>query len=65
MDLAFDGNCKQASGLDLPVVVINLPRRTDRWRILSRRMSEVGLTKLIRTPAIEGARLWSAGRLRS
>ena len=57
MDLPFDGDCAQANGLDLPVVVINLPHRTDRWQTLSRRMSAVGLTKLIRAPAMEGARL--------
>jgi hypothetical protein len=57
MDLRFDGDCAQEIGLDLPVVVINLPHRTDRWDALSRRMSEVGLTKLIRAPAIEGVRL--------
>lgn len=57
MDLQFDGGCAQANGLDLPVVVINLPHRTDRWQTLSRRMSEVGLTKLIKAPAVEGARL--------
>ena len=57
MDLQFDGDCAQANGLDLPVIVINLPHRTDRWQTLSRRMSAVGLTKLIRVPAVEGARL--------
>ena len=57
MDLQFDGDCAQADGLDLAVVVINLPHRTDRWQTLSGRMSAVGLTKLIRAPAVEGARL--------
>ena len=57
MDLAFDGDCAQALGLDLPVVVINLPHRTDRWETLSRRMAAAGLTKLIKAPAVEGARL--------
>ena len=57
MDLQFDGDCAQASGVDLPVVVINLPHRTDRWQALFRRMSAVGLTKLIKAPAVEGARL--------
>lgn len=57
MDLPFDGDCAQANGLDLPVVVINLPHRTDRWQTLSRRMSAVGLTRLIKAPAVEGARL--------
>jgi GR25 family glycosyltransferase involved in LPS biosynthesis len=57
MDLPFDGDCAQADGLDLPVVVINLRHRADRWEALSRRMSSVGLTKLIKAPAVEGARL--------
>jgi glycosyl transferase, family 25 len=57
MDLRFDGNCVQAMGIDLPIVVINLPHRSDRWQALSQRMSAVGLTKLIRAPAVEGARL--------
>jgi glycosyl transferase, family 25 len=57
MDLPFDGDCRQADGLELPVVVINLAHRTDRWEALSRCMSAVGLTRLIKAPAIEGARL--------
>jgi glycosyl transferase, family 25 len=57
IDLQFDGDCAQAIGLDLPVVVVNLPHRSDRWQILSRRMSTVGLTKLIKAPAVEGMRL--------
>ena len=57
MNLQFDGDCAQASGIDLPVVVINLPHRTDRWQTLSRRMTAVGLTKLIRASAVEGSRL--------
>jgi glycosyl transferase, family 25 len=51
MDLQFDGDCAQGNGVDLPVVVINLPHRTDRWQTLSRRASAIGLTKLIRAPA--------------
>jgi GR25 family glycosyltransferase involved in LPS biosynthesis len=57
MSLPYDGDCAQANGIDLPIVAINLVRRTDRWQTLSRRMSAVGLTKLIRAPAIEGVRL--------
>jgi glycosyl transferase, family 25 len=57
MDLEFDGDCAQGNGVDLPVVVINLPRRTDRWRAVSRRLSAVGLTKLIKAPAVDGTRL--------
>ena len=47
----------QAAGIDLPIVVINLPHRTDRWHTLVQRMSAAGLTKLIKAPAVEGARL--------
>lgn len=57
LDLPCDGDCAQANGLDLPVVVINLPHRTDRWQTLSQRMSAVGLTKLIRASAVVGAEL--------
>jgi glycosyl transferase family 25 len=57
MDLAFDGDCAQANGIDLPVVAINLPHRTDKWQTLCRRMAAVGLTRLIRAPAVEGAKL--------
>jgi len=57
MELQFDGDYAQANGIDLPIIVINLPHRIDRWQILSQRMSAIGLTKLIRAPAIEGARL--------
>ena len=57
VDLELDGASIQAIGLDLPIVVINLPHRTDRWQALSRRMAAVGLDKLIRVPAVEGARL--------
>jgi glycosyl transferase family 25 len=57
VDLEFGGDCIQAIGLDLPIVVINLPHRTDRWQALFRRMSAVGLDKVIRVPAVDGARL--------
>ena len=57
MNFQFDGDCAQANGLNLPVVVINLPHRTDRWQALFRRMREVGFTKLVRAPAVDGARL--------
>lgn len=57
MDLEFDGDCAQANGVDLPVVVINLPHRTDRWRAVSRRLSAAGLNKLIKAPAVDGTRL--------
>ncbi len=57
IDLPFVGSCAQAAGVDLPIVVINLPHRTDRWQTLVHRMSAAGLTKLIRFPAVEGARL--------
>jgi glycosyl transferase, family 25 len=54
IDLAFDGNYHHANGIDLPVIVINLPRRVDRWETLCRRMNGAGLTRLIKAPAIDG-----------
>ena len=57
VDLQFEGGCARASCADLPIIVINLPHRSDRWRTLSQRMSAVGLTNLIRAPAVEGTRL--------
>ena len=54
IDLPFDGNCRHASGLELPIIVINLPRRTDRWEMLCRRMHAAGLTRLVKAPAIDG-----------
>ena len=57
VDLVFDGDCAQAVGLNLPIAVINLAHRTDRWYAVSSRMAAIGLNKLIKVPAIEGARL--------
>lgn len=57
LDIVFDGDCSQAIGLDLPVAVINLPHRTDKWQAVSSRMAAVGLDKLIKVPAVEGAKL--------
>jgi glycosyl transferase, family 25 len=57
LEFEFRGNTTQAVGLDLPVIVINLPHRTDRWEALSSRMSGIGLDKLVRAQAVEGARL--------
>ena len=57
VDLVFNGDCAQALGLDLPIAVINLAHRTDRWQAVSNRMAAIGLNKLIKVPAIEGARL--------
>lgn len=57
LDIAFDGDSAQAVGVDLPVAVINLPHRTDKWTATSKRMAAIGLNKLIQVPAIEGARL--------
>jgi glycosyl transferase, family 25 len=57
MDLSTDGDFSQKAGIDLPIVVINLPHRTDRWRTLQQRMSAAGLDRLIRAPAVEGAGL--------
>ncbi|AMJ59633.1 glycosyltransferase family 25 protein [Bosea sp. PAMC 26642] len=56
-DIAFDGDSAQAVGIDLPVAVINLPHRTDKWNAISKRMAAIGLNKLIKVPAVEGARL--------
>src|SRR5215470_17430764 len=57
VDLVFDGDCAQSAGLNLPIAVINLAHRTDRWQAVSSRMAAIGLNKLIKVPAIEGARL--------
>ncbi|MGE0698379.1 MAG: glycosyltransferase family 25 protein [Hyphomicrobiaceae bacterium] len=55
--IPFDGSCRQAAGIDLPVAVINLPHRTDRWEAVTSRMAAVGLDKLIKVPAVAGASL--------
>jgi glycosyl transferase, family 25 len=55
--LTAGGDFKQAAGLDLPIAVINLPHRPDRWEALSKRMAAVGLNNLIRVPAVYGAEL--------
>ena len=57
VDIVYDGDCRQALGVELPVAVINLVHRTDRWQAVSDRMAVIGLNKLIKVPAIEGARL--------
>ncbi len=57
VDLVFDGDCTQAMGLELPIAVINLAHRSDRWQAVSARMAGIGLNKLIKVPAIEGAAL--------
>lgn len=56
-DIAFDGDSAQEVGVDLAVAVINLPHRTDKWNAISKRMAAIGLNKLIKVPAVEGARL--------
>lgn len=56
-DIAFDGDSAQAVGVDLAVAVINLPHRTDKWNAIANRMAAIGLNKLIKVPAVEGARL--------
>jgi GR25 family glycosyltransferase involved in LPS biosynthesis len=53
----YDGHCRQALGADLPIAVINLPHRTDRWEAISTRMHAVGLDRLIKVPAVAGAKL--------
>jgi GR25 family glycosyltransferase involved in LPS biosynthesis len=57
MELQCNCDFAQPIGVDLPVVVINLASRTEKLQSLSARMSAIGLTKLIRAPAIDGARL--------
>jgi len=57
LDIQFDGDCAQALGVDLPVAVINLAHRADKWQAIVGRMAAVGLDKLIKVPAVEGARL--------
>src|SRR5262249_57580628 len=54
IDLPYDGKCRHASGREPPIIVINLPRRTDRWEMLCRRMNAAGLTRLVKAPAIDG-----------
>jgi glycosyl transferase, family 25 len=58
--LPSHGDYRQAAGVDLPIAVINLPHRTDRWEAISSRMAAVGLNKLIRMPAVYGADLTAA-----
>jgi hypothetical protein len=57
LDLAYDGDCRQNAGLDLPIAVVNLPHRTDRWQAITTRMAAVGLDRLIKVPAVVGATL--------
>jgi glycosyl transferase, family 25 len=56
-NIEFNGDCSQAAGFDIPIAVINLNHRPDRWAALSTRMAAVGLDKLIRVPAVYGADL--------
>lgn len=51
------GLTKQSAGISLPIVVINLAHRTDRWQAISTRMAQGGLDNLIKMPAVEGAKL--------
>jgi GR25 family glycosyltransferase involved in LPS biosynthesis len=53
--IGFDGDSRQAIGVDVPVCVINLARRPDRWQAVSSRMAAVGLNKLVRVSAVDGA----------
>ena len=50
-------DCIQQDGAHLPVVIINLDHRVDRWQAVARRAAAVGLTNLIRAPAVDGRRL--------
>jgi glycosyl transferase, family 25 len=56
----YDGDCTQKAGMDLPIAVINLAHRSDRWTALKDRMTTVGLNKLMRVPAVYGADLSAA-----
>lgn len=55
--IPYSGDCRQALGIELPVAVINLAHRTDRWQAIESRMRAVGLDKLIKVPAVVGANL--------
>ncbi len=57
VDLALDGDCAQAIGVNLPVAAINLAQRADKWDAVSSRMAAVGLNKLIKVPAVDGSNL--------
>lgn len=61
LDIAFNGDSAQALGVDLPIAVINLTHRADRWQALTSRAAAVGLDKLIRVPAVDGRKLPAAG----
>ena len=54
MDLPVRPVARQSCGLDLPVVVINLPHRLDRWEAISNRMAAAGLDQLTKAPAVNG-----------
>lgn len=60
IDIAFDGDGRQASGVDVPIVVINLPHRVDRWQRIVERMSAVGLDNLAKAAAVDGRKLSEA-----
>lgn len=57
LDFGHDLDCRQAAGFSLPIVVINLAHRTDRWQAISTRMAAGGLDNLIKMPAVAGAAL--------
>lgn len=57
LPVPFDGDSRQSIGVDLPMAVINLAHRTDRWEALRSRMAAVGIDKLIKVPAVVGANL--------
>ncbi len=50
---------RQANGLDLPAFAINLARRPDRWHALTQRFRGVGIDRIVRAPAVDGAALSS------
>ena len=64
LDLPVRPAARQSCGLDLPVVVINLLHRTDRWEAISTRMAAAGLDALTRAPAVNGHALPAAAMSR-
>lgn len=55
--VTIEGGFRQALGIDLPVFAINLAHRADRWSALSRRLAAIGLDRVARVDAVEGAKL--------
>ena len=60
IDIDYRDGFEQVVGIDLPIAVINLDHRPDRFSALYAHMASVGLDKLVRVPAVYGADLTSA-----